>query len=110
MKPLYVPCSYCKNNKKKYNCCSSSLSAKTSSETKTKIRSCGNNKEATILHRFSVERRIKLTSLYYFAIIASRDNQYHSLINLCWKSFILSLVNVIKGDNGISSGDEERGK
>ena len=107
MKPLYAPCSYCKNNKKKRSNCCSSLSAKRSSKSKKKIRSCGNSIEG--LHRFSIERLIKRTSL--FGVVASEDNQRKSsLINLCRTNLFLSLVNGIKDDNGIHDSGEEEGR
>ena len=110
MKPLKLPCSYCKNNKKGSNCTfsSSSSSAKSSSKTKTKIRSCGNTNEVTKLHRFSIERLIKRASL--FAIVAVEDNPNSCFKNVCRIVTLPSLVKGIKGDNGIVCEDEGGGK
>ena len=115
MKPLNFTCSYCRNNRKKSNYCSS-LSAKTSPKSTRRIRSCGNIKEGTNLHRFieqsrtihriSVERKlIKRASL--FAIATSKDNGNNFLISVGRTLSYLSLLNGFKdGNASVSSGEK----
>ena len=109
MKPFLSPCSYCKNNKKKSICSflSSSLSGKASSKSTTKIRSCGNSNESTRLHRFSIERLIKRTSLFSITALADTpNNQLKSVSNFVTLS---SLVQDLKDDGGSICGDEGGG-
>ena len=109
MKPLHLPCSYCKNNKKKSICSflSSSLSGKGSSQSRTKNRSCGNTNQGANLHRFSIERLIKRTSL--FSITASADTPNNYLKNVSNFVALSSLVQDIKDDGGSFGGEEGGG-
>lgn len=105
MKPLHIPCSYCKNNKKRSNC--SSLCANRLSESsRTKIKSSGNTNKDNNLHRFSIERLIKRSSL--FGIVALEDIQNKSFISNCRETLYFSVVNGINEDNGIDARDRER--
>ena len=107
MKPLYIPCSYCKNNKRRSNC--SSLCANRLSESsRTKIKSSGNIKKDNSIHRFSIERLFKRSSL--FGIVTLEDIQNKSFISNCRETLYFSALNGINEDNGIDASDKERNK
>ena len=105
MKPLYIPCSYCKNNIRRSNC--SSLCANRLSESsRTKIKSSGNINKDNSIHRFSIERLIKRSSL--FGSVTLEDIQKKSFINNCRENLYFSVLNEINEDNGINESDKKR--